>query len=215
MDYRKITVPFLDNKKIKKEADLFRKKFWGNSIPVDIEAIIELKLKIDIVPVPGLERLCDVDALISSNWKYVYVDYDRFLDERYTNRLRFSLAHEVGHFVLHKKIWNSFNIKEFDDFYRLIEDIPQKMYDRLEIQARKFADYLLIPREKLLFERKKALKELSELLPLEKIKRDKLNPYLAKPISKVFGVSEEVAEIALNILDNEKYSKLKKSSLNS
>jgi len=198
MDYRKIKVPFLGNIVIKNGADLFRKKFRVYSVPVDIEKIIELGLKISLIPVPNFQNFCDTDALITSNWQFIYVDKDRYQDERFQNRLRFSLAHEIGHFVLHKGIYNSFNIKTISDFYRFVEQIPQNQYNYLEIQANKFASYLLVPRKILVIEREKALKEADKSIPLEKIGKDSLNSYLAIPISGVFGVSEDVIQFALN-----------------
>ena len=202
MNYRRIIIPFLANAGIKKKAELFRKKFWDNFIPVDIEKILELQLQLDIIPVPNLQKLCDTDALITSNWQAVYIDNDKYLDERYRNRLRFSLAHETGHFILHKDIYASFGIKDFDDFYRLLEEIPQEAYDRLEIQANKFANYLLVPRERLLIEKKEQLQKIDKQLDLTKIDKATLNAYMAVPISKVFGISDSVVEIALNEIDN-------------
>ncbi len=202
MDYRKIRVTFFENELIKKEADLFRKKTWDSSIPVNIEKIIAVKLKIDVVPSPGLEKRCDIDALITSNWKYIYVDNDRYSDDRYQNRLRFSLAHEMGHFVLHKDLWSSFKIKETSDFYKLIQEVPQQTYNRLEFQAKKFADYLLLPREILISEREKAIKEIkNHKIIIKELEKDELNSWLALPIAKAFFVSEDVAQIALNSLD--------------
>lgn len=74
MDYKNITVPFLNNSAIKNKTDLFRKEFWDDSVPVEIEDIIDLKLKLDIVPTKELLKLCDTDALITSGWSLVYVD---------------------------------------------------------------------------------------------------------------------------------------------
>jgi len=199
MNYRDIKVPPLNNDFIKNRADLFRKSFWDKSIPVDIERIIDLKLKLNIVPVPDLQRICDVDALIASNWEEIYVDNDRYLDDRYQNRLRFSFAHEIGHFILHKDIYESFSLSSFEDFYDLMRDIPQEQYSYLETQANKFANYLLVPRV--------ALAQFKSILIRNKImtlKVDKrtLDSYLAIPISEKFGVSEKVIEIALNELDD-------------
>lgn len=87
MARRKITVPFLDNKTIKEKADSFRKKLWNDSVPVDIESIIELKLKMDIIPVIRLQKECDTDALIASNWRSIYVDKDRYLSECYQEQI--------------------------------------------------------------------------------------------------------------------------------
>lgn len=67
MDYAKINVPFLCNLEIKNKADLFRKRFWNDSIPIDMENIIELKLKIEIVPIKSLQAFFGIDALITSN----------------------------------------------------------------------------------------------------------------------------------------------------
>lgn len=69
MDYTKIKAPYINNKEIKKKADLFRQKFWDDSIPVDIETIIDVKLKIDVIPSLNLKQECDSDTLISSDWK--------------------------------------------------------------------------------------------------------------------------------------------------
>jgi len=200
MDYAKVNVPFLGNAKIKNRAESFRKRLWDSSIPVDIEKIIELKLKFNIIPSPGLEKFCDVDALIASDWQDIYVDYDRYLDERYDNRLRFSLAHEIGHFVLHKEIWSSFRIRNFRDYYKLIKDISPETYYRLEIQARKFAGFLLVPPEVLIKEKDKILRKVESGAVLKKIEKNKLNSYIAIPLSKIFAVSEDVVKIALSEL---------------
>ena len=53
MDYKNVIAPYLSNAKIKREADLFRENFWDYSIPVNIEDIIDIKLKIGIIPIPG------------------------------------------------------------------------------------------------------------------------------------------------------------------
>jgi hypothetical protein len=199
MDYKKVSIPFLDNSVIKSKADNFRNKFGNNSVPVDIEKIIDIKLGIDIIPSPGLQYLCDTDALISSNWKSILVDYNRFSDERYQNRLRFSFAHEIGHFILHKDIYKSFKIKSSKDLQKLMKEIPAKEYGYLEIQANKFANYLLIPREQLIIEKNKEIKKYPELNHLiNSGKKKEINSYLAIPVSKIFGVSEDAMEIALN-----------------
>lgn len=54
MKYGNIIVPFIGNDEIKKKADKFREKLWGDKIPVKIERIIEIKLKIKIIPIPNL-----------------------------------------------------------------------------------------------------------------------------------------------------------------
>ncbi len=195
MKYRDISIPFLDEDIIENKANQFRDKFWNNIVPIDIVKIIELKMKIDIIPLPGLQKLCDVDALITSDWKNIYVDNDNYMDDRYENRLRFSLSHEIGHYVLHKNIYSSFEIKNFKDFYNFMDKFSDKQYSYLEVQANKFANYLLIPREKLILERDEIIKSNSEIKNIDiKI----INPYIATNLSNIFGVSNKAMEIALN-----------------
>ena len=199
MNYKKIRVPYLDNKDIDRIVEQFREKFWDNKVPVDIEYIIEIKLKIGIVPIPDFLRIVGIDALIASNWQTLYVDNDEYMNERRYNRLRFSLTHEIGHYVLHKEIYASFNVKSFDDYYKLNEDIPYEQYGYLETQANKFANYLLVPRKILKIERSKLLEKVKE--DFKKVNIEKLNSYLAIPLSEVFEVSDEVVAIALNDLN--------------
>jgi len=179
MDYKDIKVHFLNNTDISNKARLFGKKFWDNSIPVDIERIIDLGLKLNVIPVPSLQKVCDTDALIASSWEEIYVDERKYLDDRYQNRLRFSLAHEIGHFVLHKNIYESFNIKTFKDIYDLIRDISQEQYGYLETQANKFANFLLVPRDILVSYKKKIIKN-KKMLSMEKIDKKKITGIMNK-----------------------------------
>jgi len=202
MSYSKVRIPFLSNEKIKEEADLFRKKFWDGSVPVDIETIIDLKLQLYIIPIPNFLKDCNIDALISSDWKSISVDKNEYEDERLHGRLRFSLAHEIGHFVLHKKIYSDFDIKCKNDYYRLYEFLPPIQYHYLEVQAGKFANYFLVSRDILSEERKKQINKKDNPDWFKSIDTKTLNSYIAIPLSKIFEVSEDVITIALNDLNN-------------
>lgn len=194
MDYKAFKAPYISNVDINKEADKFRKKFWGDIIPVNIEYILEEKLSIEIIPLPGLKQWCNTDAFISLNWQSVYIDNKKYMDDSYYNRLRFSIAHEVGHMVLHKDLYNRLNIKTHEDFSRFLFEVPGKQYGYLETQANKFAGYFLIPRDILYFERNKAIDKHQEIINFDS---KQVNGYLALPLSKKFGVSAEAMEIAL------------------
>lgn len=199
MNYKNIKVPFWDKRKIKTKAELFRQKFWDDSIPVDIEKIIEFKMGIEIIPTENLQSFCNTDALIASDWQSIYIDLKSYMDDRYQNRLRFSLGHEIGHFALHKTIYSYLGIKTIEDFYRFIDQIPKKQYDYLETQANNFASYLLVPREKLLKEKNKLLESYKEI-DFSKYDLSTLNSYIANPLSRIFVVSDKVIEIALTDL---------------
>lgn len=200
MDYREIKVPYINNAEISRRAEEFRKTYWDDSVPVEIEEIIEFKLKIYITPIHGLVSECDIDALIKSDWKEIYVDNDRFLDERQKNRLRFSLAHEIGHYVLHQPLYASFNINNAEDFENFYDQILKEQYGYIETQANKFANYLLVPRQILTQEKEKTLRKAVRdfNLDIKTIDQRTLYAYLAVPLSEIFGVSDDVIQIALS-----------------
>lgn len=199
MKYKNIAVPFVGSDEIKRKSDNLRKKIWGDKIPVEIETIIEIKLKIKIIPIPNLFKLCSVDSQISSDFSSIWVDQDSYLYDE-TNRLYFSLAHELGHFILHKDLFSSLNIKSIDDVVAFINNIHEKQYSFLETQANKFASHFLLPREFLTGARE----EIIERYKLKNIDNKMINSYIADNIAKKFNVSSLAAELALNDLNNHK-----------
>lgn len=202
MKYKNIAVPFVENSYIKNKADEFRLKFWGNDIPVEIEEIVEIKLRIKIIPIPDLMGQCGVDAQMTSDFTAIYVDQKNY--ENDTNRFRFSLAHEIGHRILHEKFYKDLKIEDFADIVDFISEIDEKEYSYLEVQANKFGNYLLLPREELAKVRQEVLKEIAKKHDLKNIDEKTVNSYLAGYISSQFLVSSGATEIALNDLSNKR-----------
>jgi len=202
MKYKNIAVPFVGNSYIKNKADEFRLKFWGKDIPVEIEEIVEIKLKIKVIPIPDLMSQCGVDAQITSDFTSIYVDQKNY--ENDTNRFRFSLAHEVGHYVLHEKFYKDLKISSFVDVIAFMDEIDAEEYSHLEVQANKFGNYLLLPRKELLRIRNTVLEEIRKKHDIKNIDEKTLNSYLAGYISSQFVVSSGATEIALNDLNNSK-----------
>ena len=77
----------------------------SRKIPIPIEEIVEIELEISIVPKMGMLSQHDFDAFLSSDLSELYIDHDHYMSQ--TNRSRFTLAHEIGHYVLHKDIIRS------------------------------------------------------------------------------------------------------------
>lgn len=200
MQYKNKKVDFVNNKDIKSKADSFRLKFWGRVIPVEVEEIIEIKLKIKIIPIPNMMNQCGMDAQITSNFSAIYADMKGY--ENNTNRFRFSLAHELGHLVLHRNFHSSLKISDLDDVMNFMKNIDIREYSHLETQANKFASYFLVPREELGKIRTETIKEIAKKHDLSRFDEKTINSYLAEYISPKFAVSSGSAEIALNDLNN-------------
>ena len=103
MDSRKINSVRLSQDKIRDEAEQFRKEhIFTPDLPVDIEQVVEATMGISIIPVDSLQRQCDMDGFIANDYSSIYVDKFLYTDDRYYKRVRFTIAHEVGHYILHR-----------------------------------------------------------------------------------------------------------------
>ena len=93
-------IPYLPYRVIGEKATSFLAEIGRlDSLPVDVESIIECDLGLDIIPIPGLQRVIGAEAFLSSDLRGISVDQS-VLENR-INRYRFSLAHELGHLKLH------------------------------------------------------------------------------------------------------------------
>lgn len=116
----------------------------SNTIPVPIEKIVDLHLGINIVPIPRLQEVYNIDAYFSKDLQDIFVD--EYIYKNRPNRFRFSLAHEIGHYLLHYKVYQDDNLfKTIEDWKKLVEIIPEDQYRWLEFQAYEFAGQVLVP----------------------------------------------------------------------
>jgi len=144
-----IEIPFFSYEEIRNRADNFLRQYHpSREIPVPIEEIIEFQMNIDIFPIQGLHTILDIDGFTISDLSTIYVD--DFVYKSRPGRYRFTLAHEVGHIILHKEIYskaNFQNIKEWKDF---INSISDKDHSWLEYHAYTFGGLVLVPGEHLI-----------------------------------------------------------------
>lgn len=146
MDLSAFKAPFLPKDKVQSEADTFRANYWpqGN-LPVEIHEILEFDLNMEIRTVPSLREAADVDALLLGDLTTIVVDQSMFLDDRYLNRMRYSLAHEVGHRVLHPDLYALIAHASVTEWIETFQSIPDDQYRWIEQHAYEFAGRLLVP----------------------------------------------------------------------
>lgn len=198
-DYSFFKCKYLKKQEIRDEAEKFRKNYWTeNLIPVNIEKIFESKLGMNIEPLHFISDSMHIDAYLKPDFSGIVVDYDQYMDNenRYENRLRFSFAHEIGHFILHKYIYDNFVIYNSKEYYNFITNAPVNEYKSFEWQANEFAGRLLVPPVKLKSELDNIFIKFEENDLTEILKNDpdyileRITPKLSKP----FGVSEKVIQ---------------------
>jgi len=196
-------VKFLSYDQISEEANRIRNDFkYESIIPVPIEKIIDNDIKINIVPFLNLFKTFEINAITSSDLKTIYIDEYLYtnLDQAY----RFTLAHKLGHIILHREFYESTNIKNLNDWKNFIINVDEEEYHYLELQANNFAGHFLVLQNHLDRHFKAQLKNLikdSQTKYFSGIKRedyiDLILRIISKKLSSVFEVSSQVIRIRI------------------
>ncbi len=196
MEYGKFKCPWIDPKVLWQRVEEIRKQYWPEgSVPVDIEAIVEIRLKLLPDPVHGLQSQLDVDAYLKVDRSGIVVDYDCYMNTKYANRMRFSFAHELGHYFLHSDIYSQLKFRSPEDWKEFTTSLPEREYANFEWQANEFAGRLLVPHDVLKSEVEKLYKTIQKDPDLKKyLKKDNdaVLAGIAPTLHKKFAVSEKV-----------------------
>jgi hypothetical protein len=172
-------------------------------LPVDIFSFVEIDLKLDVIPFDGLNDKYDVEAAIKADFTGIYVDAETYgyLDrgpDWKLNRLRFSLAHEVGHYVLHQDLPQTRNFASLPDFARWVENFddtsPWKKY-QAEQEANEFAGRLLVPVDRLKAYHAEFRTSMAQIFP--SMPFSMREPFCDKAAPK-FGVSSQAISVRLD-----------------
>ena len=184
----KISVPYKDHNYIKKEAEKFLQKYHPkDTYPIPIEDIIELQMGLDIIPIDGLHEIIDTDGFISADLTSISVE--GYMYKNRAGRYRFTLAHEIGHLVLHDNIYKQCKFNKMDEWKEFIENFPEKEYSWLEWQANEFAGLVLVPSHHL---KRRLSYHVKQLKALKIENDDVILDRAIEFLSKDFIVSAEV-----------------------
>lgn len=198
-DQQRLFIPYVTKEAVWEIADTFYKKYNpGDTIPLDIHNIIEHDLGIPIVPENGLKAATEADAYINPCFDEITVDTEQIKSEKFAYRLRFSLAHEIGHYVLHKHIIENLDLSTLDKHMRFIELIEARDYKSAEIQANHFAARLLVPTHHFNLQLeliKPIIADAKKMIP--NVQQDFLRSVVATFLHQKFEVSSEVIEIKI------------------
>ena len=109
----------------------------------------------DLVPVPGLQKRIFGDAFAARDWTAIY--YDPRLVH---TRIRYSFAHELGHFVLHKQAIDGLPTKNIEEWTQLYDSLPSDAVAKAETQANMFSSAFLMPYDDLATRFRDALEQV-------------------------------------------------------
>lgn len=196
MNESQLEVQFIPEDEIGLKAQDFLKKYNPSRIiPVDIERIVEFELGIPIIPVAGLKAAFDIDGWISKDLKTITIDLHEY--DEVENRCRFTIAHEVGHFVLHKEIFEQLEFSDVDKWKDFVNKFDPKQYSWLEKQADIFAGHVLVPKENIEEKYKQATEKIRIAGFDIKFDLDLFNKYVCRWMAQEFKVSYMPMEIRL------------------
>lgn len=198
--------PFLRPYEIADRADEFRRLFVTppDQIPIDIEHIIENVLHIRIEPLENLSRISRrsdlaIDAYLTTDLSRIVVDKDQYVQGQH--RLKFTLAHELGHWYLHKDAYEAIEYDSIKDFIKIQKSLNFKNRNQFEFQANEFAAAFLVPKEALIKHTKKYLPELKSFVKKNGPDQLRFKKYeIAEDLIQTFDVSSEVIK---NRIENE------------
>jgi len=178
----------ITDEEIWQKAEDFRELFErAKSLPVPICEIIELDMAIRIIPVEKMLDTTTVEACLSRDCKTIFVDKERYSESGWEQRSRFTLAHEVGHLAIHKKIYSQIPLDSLGYWVNFRQSNSLEI-TLIEKQADQFAGRLLVPKKQLLEQVQLHQGIITQNLQ-EKIGIDQIKLIVATIICEYFGTT--------------------------
>ena len=164
----KLNLPRLTYQQIGNIADQFLILNYPQlKLPIPIEQIAESKLNLKIYEEFNLKKDFDVESFLTSDLSTIFIDFDIY--NKFENRARCSIAHEIGHLILHGKILSKLEINSTFKLGDFLNNVDEDEYGWLEYQAYSFANQVLVPNKLLLTEIKRLVGFVPNQAPLESI----------------------------------------------
>jgi Zn-dependent peptidase ImmA (M78 family) len=133
---------------IRDMADRVRKTKTRNpsAIPVDIDRIVEIGYRMKIMLIDGLRSPdTDMEAILSNDFSTLILDKELYTNDKYNNRRRFTMAHEIGHRAIHKEFYSNVKFRSPEEWILVLESLDPSALEWYEWHADEFAGRLLVP----------------------------------------------------------------------
>lgn len=169
--------------------------------PLDVFTFLEVDLRIDPIPFDDLTAKYRVEAAITADFTGIYLDAEQYaLMERgpewKLNRLRFTVAHELAHFFLHRDLPQKEHFSSLPNFARWTENYGGRKYT-IEQEANEFSGRLLVPESRLRSLFDEFAVEAERLVP-NFMQSSTLRDKFAERVAPRFGVNAQVVAIRLD-----------------
>jgi Zn-dependent peptidase ImmA (M78 family) len=119
----------------------------GGTIPIPVEEIIEFRLGLNIIPMPGLRRSFDVDGYVSKS--LLDISVDQYIQESKPDHYRYVLAHELSHVLIHGDIISQLNFNSIEAWKAAVLGIAKEEKSVYDGQAHELGTLILVPSDRL------------------------------------------------------------------
>ena len=144
----KLEIPYFSYTDIGKRAQNFLTEYHPSfEIPIPIEEIVDVKLGLDIVPINNLYKDFGLSGYLTRDCSAIFVD--QFQADNYEEKYRFTLAHEIGHYVLHRSFYENLPFKAPDEYVAWRVSIAPEDMSWFETHGDWFAGHVLVPTNRL------------------------------------------------------------------
>lgn len=187
-------IKFFSPEEIELLSSLFLKQYNKppDSIPVELDLIIQRELGIDILPFFELQNRHGLEAYLALGCKTIYMDGYIMDQDKMERRYRFTLGEEIAHFILHKDLFKG--VKTIDEYLVVVDNVSTKEYLRMQQDARRLAGAILMPAQ--IFRDKAVEQAIGSTEKGSNLKNIVIIPFLAN----VFNVSQTSASVRFDQL---------------
>ena len=140
-----LKVPHITRQKAERVAEEFLTQHHpSRSLPVPIDLLAEKACNLDIVPCTGVDEVVDGHGFLASDLHTIYVDWGVY-HHRISHRYRSTVAHELGHLLMHAAVYQSLCFECLDEYLDFIREVDEEALSWLETHANWFMGFVLVP----------------------------------------------------------------------
>lgn len=109
-----LEIGYINDADLRAQAEEFLALYHpSGEIPVPILEIAEFDMEIEMFPLPDAQKIYGFMAALSSDLQTIV--YDEHSDKKNLHRFRFTVAHEIGHRILHGSLIAALNLQTKQD----------------------------------------------------------------------------------------------------
>ena len=193
----RLKIPFLTYSSIGQKVEAFFNEYHpSREVPIPIEEIIEIKIGLNIFPFPRLFKDHALNGFLSRDLSTINVDDYQY--EQLNEKYRFTIAHELGHYILHKSFYENLPLfEEVNDYIKWRLSIPREDITWFETHGDWFAEQMLVPTAPLenicqeVVDKYKGIFIKMDTIP------DDVWSYISNEVATFFDVNPPVVEIRI------------------